>query len=326
MKQSRRREQSVYGSACWPLPTRANILIDEALILDDIDCEDNAPILDNLSSIIKRNASSVFVTELTSYTIDKNSTIPDSPTASLSNVEDIASPPSTPSSSSSKQKRSDVMKEKSRKIHRLESKDNQRKYRVNRGLEYISRKGKVNPRKKLKPPCPQSCRQQCYNKISEESRQKIFDLFWSIGDHRRQWEFITKYIEKVPKARVTSEKSKRLYTFKYSLPKIPPDDNVNENKIPVCKLNNVNLSVFIATEITLTNGKTFLMINGYTFSKIIESKVGIRYKCTLTSTCRSFATISKEGKIVRLVEKHKHPAPKYMKNENGLYFKLNKIK
>lgn len=71
---------------------------------------------------------------------------------------------------------------------------------------------------------------------SQKRTETYFYLFWGIGDHSRQWDFITKYVEKTPKARVISENSKRLHTFKYSLPKLEAVANVNITKIRVCKL------------------------------------------------------------------------------------------
>ncbi|KAL4718396.1 hypothetical protein ACJJTC_011808 [Scirpophaga incertulas] len=82
-------------------------------------------------------------------------------------------------------------KEKGRQRERFvkEWKDDIRKRNVNRGLQYVSRNRKVHNKKLLKPPCPLMRRKKCYEKIPEENRAKIFNIFWDIGDHIRQWDF-----------------------------------------------------------------------------------------------------------------------------------------
>ncbi|XP_050672766.1 uncharacterized protein LOC126970716 [Leptidea sinapis] len=125
-------------------------------------------------------------------------------------------------------------------------KDEVRKQNVNRGLQYISRNGKVHNKKLLKPSCPTTCRKKCYEKISGETRSKIFKTFWDIGDHSRQWDFLTKYATKEIKKRITTDKenTKRLSTIAYTLP-IYETDNVVIRNIPVCKtmfLNTLSIS------------------------------------------------------------------------------------
>ncbi|XP_060802038.1 protein tramtrack, beta isoform isoform X4 [Amyelois transitella] len=115
-------------------------------------------------------------------------------------------------------------------------KDEIRKRNANRGLPYVSRNGKVRSQRLLKPPCPATCRRKCYKKISEEDRLKIFKKFWDIGDHSRQWIFLTKYASKHTKKRITiyNVNSTRQSTISYTLP-IYESDNSVIRKIPVCQ-------------------------------------------------------------------------------------------
>lgn len=78
-------------------------------------------------------------------------------------------------------------------------KDQERKYNVNRGLKYVSRNGRVHGKKIMKSPCPATCRKKCSEKITENIRQRIFDTFWSLGDHSRQWDFLARYAVKAEK-------------------------------------------------------------------------------------------------------------------------------
>lgn len=158
---------------------------------------------------------------------------------------DTDSPVSTPTSRSRK-RISGTKKDKGRQRERFmkDWKDEVRKRNVNRGLQYTSRNGKVHNKKLLKSPCPATCRKKCSEKISEENRAKIFKMFWNIGDHSRQWDFLTKYATKHMKKRITTDKNtKRLSTIFYTLP-IYETDNVIRN-IPVCKtmfLNTLSIS------------------------------------------------------------------------------------
>ncbi|CAG9796256.1 unnamed protein product [Diatraea saccharalis] len=163
------------------------------------------------------------------------------------NDNDTDSSMTTPTCRSHK-RISATKKDKGRQRERFskEWKDEIRKRNVNRGLQYISRNGKVHNKKQPKPSCPTTCRKKCNEKISESKRAKIFSMFWDIGDHSRQWDFLTKYATKNGKKRLTTdhENTKRLSTISYTLP-IYEADNVTINKIPVCKtmfLNTLSIS------------------------------------------------------------------------------------
>ena len=69
-----------------------------------------------------------------------------------------------------------------------------------RDREYINKKGKVIPAKTIKPPC--SCRLKCYDKISENERQEIFNSYGNVGnsnDIKKQ--FIRSCVDSQPVAR-----------------------------------------------------------------------------------------------------------------------------
>lgn len=113
--------------------------------------------------------------------------------------------------------------------------DEKRKYNVNRGLKYKSRSGKIQPEKNIKPPCPLTCKKKCTLRFTESERKKIFDIFWQIGDHTRQWDFLSKYAKRAERNRVTKSESKRTCTIKYFFPqKTENTDDVSLK--PVCKL------------------------------------------------------------------------------------------
>ncbi|KAH9643177.1 hypothetical protein HF086_010629 [Spodoptera exigua] len=129
-------------------------------------------------------------------------------------------------------------KDKGRLRERFQKKwkDQERKYNVNRGLEYVSRNGRVHGKRNMKTSCPITCRKKCSEKLTEDIRQRIFDRFWSIGDHSRQWDFLARYAIRAEKKRITVDKenSKRLHTISYYLPS-SQGDNIETTKIPVCK-------------------------------------------------------------------------------------------
>lgn len=128
-----------------------------------------------------------------------------------------------------------------RQRHVKEWIDVKRKTLRNLGQEYVARKGKIQARKKMGPPC--NCRSRCYDKLSEESRRKIFESFWGLGDRDKQWIYVANLVKKQNKRRVyTDTVSRRKYTLKYSLP-VADGDNIEH--VDVCKkhfLNTISVS------------------------------------------------------------------------------------
>ncbi|KAF9789950.1 hypothetical protein SFRURICE_003359 [Spodoptera frugiperda] len=58
-----------------------------------------------------------------------------------------------------------------------------------RRLRNKDKNGKLQPAKQLKPACG-ICKFNCSAKISHEDRKLIFDRFWNLCDHEKQWVFI----------------------------------------------------------------------------------------------------------------------------------------
>ncbi|CAH1982558.1 unnamed protein product [Acanthoscelides obtectus] len=104
------------------------------------------------------------------------------------------------------------------------------KKELNLGIEHKNRKGTIIPAKQIKNPCKENCRNKCRQKISEEERKALFEEFWKIGDHSRQWDYIVRYVKTVEKKHVkrTDSKSRRNHSRTYQL-------LVNNKEITVCK-------------------------------------------------------------------------------------------
>ncbi|XP_051168408.1 myb-like protein F [Leptopilina boulardi] len=64
------------------------------------------------------------------------------------------------------------------------------KVALNSGLAGTSKSGKLFQQKKMGPSC--ELRLKCKEKISNEERQQIFDNFWNLKDHNRQWDYIAR--------------------------------------------------------------------------------------------------------------------------------------
>lgn len=91
----------------------------------------------------------------------------------------------------------------------------------NYGEAYISNKGTVMPAKALREPCGLNCKFECILKITHAQRQEIFKYFWSMGNLKKQREFIANNIEKlVPKygrrSRTQSKECQRGLNIAYS--------------------------------------------------------------------------------------------------------------
>lgn len=100
---------------------------------------------------------------------------------------------------------------------------------VNLGKNHLSRKGKEQLGKTLKPACI-NCKFDCHIKISTETREDIFNHFWGLGDHVKQWQFIGKHTKRFTKKQTTTDNdSNRNFSVYYFLPIVSSDI------IKVCK-------------------------------------------------------------------------------------------
>ncbi|GBP52263.1 hypothetical protein EVAR_9174_1 [Eumeta japonica] len=75
----------------------------------------------------------------------------------------------------------------------------------------------------------------------------------------------------------------------------------------------------------LANGKTLLMVNGYTFSYSNHYKGGQRWLCSGkdASRCRVFIYVNERMEVVKMASRdHSHKPPKYVRITNGDYVKV----
>lgn len=109
----------------------------------------------------------------------------------------------------------------------------QNKRQKDQGKEYTTQVKKTKmSAKKLGPLCNlsycQHLKRDCY-KFDEESRQIIFEEYWSQGDIQRQREFVARHVEKTETLRKTAGvNSRRKLTFKYYL-------TLNGVRVNVCR-------------------------------------------------------------------------------------------
>ncbi|KAF9410823.1 hypothetical protein HW555_010204 [Spodoptera exigua] len=90
-------------------------------------------------------------------------------------------------------------------------------------------------KKTIKSPC--KCRMKCFDKISNSQRHRLLKDFWGLGDHHRQWSFVSNLVTRNPKRRIFTDKpdSRRKYTIKYRLPVPNVDENQSVTYVNVCK-------------------------------------------------------------------------------------------
>lgn len=111
--------------------------------------------------------------------------------------------------------------------------DLKRKRLKNTGKSYYSRSGKIRSGKQLGEPCQNTCKLKCFQKLDEDTRSEIFNKFWEIGDHSKQYDFISNHVVKINKKRtITEGESRRSFTYIYHLPCIQNNQN---SKLIVCK-------------------------------------------------------------------------------------------
>lgn len=127
--------------------------------------------------------------------------------------------------------------------------DQKAKTKLNHGTEHINRKGKLIAAREMAAPCKENCRYRCRDKLNEESRQLIFDGFWKLGDHTRQWDFLVRCVKQLEKKQTTvkNANSRRALSREYNF-------TMDNNSIKICKtmfLNTLGISeTFVTTALS----------------------------------------------------------------------------
>ncbi|XP_052767720.1 uncharacterized protein LOC128208260 [Mya arenaria] len=81
------------------------------------------------------------------------------------------------------------------------------------GREYVNAKGKLVPAKAMRPVDCSKCKQRCTDKISEDTRKKIFDWFWKLGSYTAQKEFVVSRVTQVATRTSKRRQVHRLFSF-----------------------------------------------------------------------------------------------------------------
>ena len=94
----------------------------------------------------------------------------------------------------SRKRQRDSLEIKGRKWRRKEDcwQRNLAKSQRNCGQKYVTSGGINKSARLLKNGCGPKCRYRCHEKIPQEERGKIFNTFWSLGDIKRQRDFLLK--------------------------------------------------------------------------------------------------------------------------------------
>lgn len=187
--------------------------------------------LHGLNPISEDNVVSIFSSHPTSSSIFGTDT---SATSSASGASSECSSPSSTVMSGRKRRKFTIdVTKKRRKCRKENWIDTRRKLLLNRGEKHLSRNGKEQKEKDMRPSC-YNCIFKCCTKVSEEKRKRIFDLFWGLGNHVKQWEFIGKYTKRHTKKRITTDnESKRNMSVHYFL---PMQSSENDSTVKVCKV------------------------------------------------------------------------------------------
>lgn len=81
------------------------------------------------------------------------------------------------------------------------------------GKAYVNAKGKLVPAKKMMKVDCTKCKQRCTEKISEETRKKIFEWFWKLGSYTAQKEFVVSRVTQVATKTSKRRHVHRLFSF-----------------------------------------------------------------------------------------------------------------
>lgn len=92
-----------------------------------------------------------------------------------------------------------------------EFKRNVRKIKRNSGQSYITSTGRNIDKKQLQPPCTEKCKYKCTINFTNNTREKLLELFWLMADVSKQRAFVVKCTTVIiPKYKYQKEGSTRL--------------------------------------------------------------------------------------------------------------------
>jgi len=60
---------------------------------------------------------------------------------------------------------------------------------------------------------------KCYEKLNYIDRKSIFEAYWELGDHTRQWDFIARHVKLINKKQqiANSSETRRNFSKQYTL-------------------------------------------------------------------------------------------------------------
>lgn len=111
-------------------------------------------------------------------------------------------------------------------------KRNINKEKISRGEEYVTPKGKLIKAHALQPPCDESCRMHCSEKINEGKRQELYDYFWTkLKSKENKWLYLQGLVSQFEKSNASKD-SRRKNSRKYFL---PVQQDGKDIRLRVCK-------------------------------------------------------------------------------------------
>lgn len=103
---------------------------------------------------------------------------------------------------------------------------NKRKHCRDHGLAYTGKAGKQIAKRSIVYKNCEKCRFKCSHKISEDSANRIFKIYWGFGSYEKQRNFICQHVEKSEVKRQTGSRKHASYAY------FLQDDN---KQVRVCK-------------------------------------------------------------------------------------------
>lgn len=120
---------------------------------------------------------------------------------------------------------------------------------VSSGKQFLTSRGRLIT---LRPPCASTCKKKCFEKISEQQREFIFNHFWRLQKRSNQWSFLLQYTTRIQSKSFSRQHLVQMsprYSYEYFLP-LTEEIGEDSEKVRVCQTMFIRTLAISASNVT----------------------------------------------------------------------------